>query len=455
MNRYRNYMDRITAPAGLHEKLLAGEPPRRRKSRYAPAFALAAACCLLAAVGLGRPWEADTVRQSLSPTAGVAATPATEESLPPEPGTEHTLMVEDPFQNQPHGFFNVTGLAFPDCTNSGAMLVDYGPPEGWFMERMTAQDIIATLGGTDEVPWVLCWTGFSLDGLVSYTGDGSVWNASIHGVQGETEFTLTLWPGQYPLLSPSYTDAVTEDINGLTVTSWSTCCDSDGDGLDEYTYHVDFQYEDLGVSFTAAGSDSDPASWLACVLAQYGYDGFTTEHLVSRTNGEGFLDLGTATVSGDRQLTQEEAYEEEMSIFFPDPEVLPHGFTFASAGRSWNVDQSTLSILFTRGNDSISIGVTRFPASASLLAPDFQPDEVTAAALEEYGYYVDYFTDYDRGDTPGWRYDAFTIHYPQVDGSTMAVTWSARGIAPSDLAALVNGTALPPPEDGPQVFPLE
>ena len=93
MNRYRNYMDRITAPAGLHEKLLAGEPPRRRKSRYAPAFALAAACCLLAAVGLGRPWAADTVRQSLSPTAGVAATPATEESLPPEPGTEHTLMV--------------------------------------------------------------------------------------------------------------------------------------------------------------------------------------------------------------------------------------------------------------------------------------------------------------------------------------------------------------------------
>ena len=41
MNRYRNYMDRITAPASLHEKLLAGAPPRRQKTKYAPAFALA------------------------------------------------------------------------------------------------------------------------------------------------------------------------------------------------------------------------------------------------------------------------------------------------------------------------------------------------------------------------------------------------------------------------------
>ena len=449
MNRYRNYMDRITAPASLHEKLLAGEAPHHRRNRYAPAFALAAACCLLAVVGLWQPWRG-AVLQDVSPTAGAASTPASTQT-----DQEHTLYVEDPFQGQPHGFFNVTGLAFPDCTNSEAVMVDYGPVGDWFMEQMTAQDIITTLGGKEEVPWVLCWSGFGLDGQVIYLEDGSVWNAAIHGNQGETEFTLTLWPGQYPLLSPIYGDAVTEDVKDLAVTSWSTCYDSDGDGLDEYTYHVDFQYEDLGVSFTVTGSDFDPANWLACVLAQYGYDSFTTEHLVSRTDGEGFLHLGTAVISGDRQLTQEEAYEEEMSIFFPDPEVLPHGFTFASASRSWNVEQSTLSILFTRGNDSISIGVTRFPASASLLAPDFRPGEVTAAALEEYGYYVDYFTDYEPEDTPGWQYDTFTIHYPQTDGSTIAVTWSVRGVSPADLASLVNGTTVALPEGNLQAVPLE
>ena len=55
MNRYRTYMDRITAPSGLHEKLLAGSPPPRRRGKHAPAFALAAACCLLAVVGLWQP----------------------------------------------------------------------------------------------------------------------------------------------------------------------------------------------------------------------------------------------------------------------------------------------------------------------------------------------------------------------------------------------------------------
>ena len=446
MNRYRNYMDRISAPSNLHEKLLAGEPPRRRKARYAPAFALAAACCLLAVVGLWQPWRG-AVLQDVSPTAGVASTPASTQT-----DQEHTLYVEDPFQGQPHGFFNVTGLAFPDCTNSEAVMVDYGPGGDWFMEQMTAQDIITTLGGEEEVPWVLCWSGFGLDGQVIYLDDGSVWNAAIHGIQGETEFTLTLWPGQYPLLSPIYGDAVTEDINGLAVTSWSTCYDCDGDDLDEYTYHVDFQYEDLGVSFTVTGSDFDPANWLANVLAQYGYDGFTTEHLVSRTGGEGFLDLGTAVISDDRELTQEEAYEEEMSVFFPDPEELPLGFRFGGAHRSSDQDLDSLGISFTHDYGYLHIQATRFPAHASLPAPDFQPGEVTAAALEAWGSYGDD----GLWDTSAWQYDTFTLHYPQADGSTVVVSWSAKGISPADLAGLVNGNTMAlPEEDGLRAFPLE
>ena len=70
-------------------------------------------------------------------------------------------------------------------------------------------------------------------------------------------------------------------------------------------------------------------------------------------------------------------------------------------------------------------------------------------------HYIDYFTDYQNGDTPGWQYNTFTVHYPQADGSTMVATWDVKGISPSDLAALVNGTAMAPPEDGPKVFPLE
>ena len=58
-------------------------------------------------------------------------------------------------------------------------------------------------------------------------------------------------------------------------------------------------------------------------------------------------------------------------------------------------------------------------------------------------------------DTSVWQYDAFTLHYPQADGSTIVVTWDVKGVAPADLAGLVTGTAAALPEGGPQVFPLE
>ena len=75
MNRYRNYMDRIHRPRQPSRKLLAGAPPRRQKTKYAPAFALAAACCLLAVVGLWQPWRG-TVPQQVSPPPGWPPPPA-------------------------------------------------------------------------------------------------------------------------------------------------------------------------------------------------------------------------------------------------------------------------------------------------------------------------------------------------------------------------------------------
>lgn len=445
MNRYRNYMDRITVPAGLHEKLLAGKPPRRRRNRYTPAFALAAACCLLAVVGLWQPWAGTTPAQEVSPTAGVAATPGTVESAPPEQDTEHTLTVGgDPFQGQPHTFYDIPVLSFPDCNDSEVMMVDYGPREGWFSEEMTAEDILSIFGGEEEIPWSLCWYHFGLDGTVIYNADGTVYNASIRGVRDTESFTLTLWPGQYPLLSPVYTDAAVQEVDGVEVTSSMVYADTNGDRLYEMTCRATFQVGDLGVDFVYTGEDGDAATWLPCVLlwnATRADGGFTTEHLVPVSISK----------EGSEGLTQEEAYEEDMSIFFPDPDTLPFGFSFESASRTLNGAQDNLTICFSHGYDFILISVTRFPASASLLAPDFQPDEVTSAALENFGRYVDD----DQGDTPGWRYDSFTIHYPQTDGSTMAVTWNVKGVSPSDLAGLVTYRRIPEPESTPQVFPLE
>ena len=444
MNRYRTYMDRITAPSGLHEKLLAGSPPPRRRGKYAPAFALAAACCLLAVVGLWQPWRG-TVPQQVSPTAGVAATPGVVESAPPEQTTEHTLTVGgDPFQGQPHTFFGIPTLSFPDCNDSEAMMVDYGPQEGSFSEPMTAEDILSIFGGGDDVPWSLYWYNFGLDGTVIYNADGTVYNASIQGVRDTESFTLTLWPGQYPLLSTVYTDAAVQEVDGVEVTSSMVYADTNGDRLYEMTCRATFQVGDLGVDFVYTGENGDAATWLPCVLlwnAIQADGGFTTEHLVPASIPE----------EGSQELTQEEAYGEDLAVFLPDPEALPLGFRFGGAHRKLEQNWDTLSVLFTRSYGYLYVQVRRFPEGSTLPQPDFQPEEVTASALEAWGSYGDD----DLWDTPAWVYDAFSIHYPQADGSTIVVTWDVKGVSPADLAGLVTGSDVILPEGGPKVFPLE
>ena len=77
--------------------------------------------------------------------------------------------------------------------------------------------------------------------------------------------------------------------------------------------------------------------------------------------------------------------------------------------------------------------------------------KVTAADLESWGSYGDDAL----WDTATWEYDTFTIHYPQTDGSTMVVTWAAKGISPADLASLVHGTTVALPEGDLQAVPLE
>lgn len=442
MNRYRNYMDRITVPTDLHEKLLAGERPCRRKNRYAPALGLAAACCLLAVVGLWQPW-ADTPTQEVSPTAGVAATPGTAESTPPE--AEHTLIVgDDPFQGQPHSFYGIPTLSFPDCNDSEALMIDWGLPEGWFSEPMTAADILGIFGGGEDVPWSLCWYNFGLDGMVIYAADGTVINASIRGVRDTESFTLTLWPGQYPQRSTVYTDAAVQDVDGVEVTSYMLYADNNDDRRYEMTCRATFQVGDLGMDFVYTGEDGDAATWLPCTFVWNATrtDGtITTEHLVPDSIPE----------PRDEELTLEEAYEEDMAVFFPDPETLPLGFRFGNAHRKLGQGWDSLSILFTQSYGYLYVQVMRFPAYASLAAPNFQPGKVTAADLEEWGSYGDDAL----WDTATWEYDTFTIHYPQTDGSTMVVTWAAKGVSPADLASLVNGNTVALPEDGPRVHLLE
>lgn len=306
MNRYRNYMDRIQAPAGLKARVLAGERPRR--ARPALAVGALAACCLVAAVGGWQMWQGRALAEP-DPTAGVAATPQMSQQAAQE--GDYTLVVEDAFGGQPHNFPDKPVYDYPDCTGSDAIAGDYAYPEGWFEERLSAQEIITVLGGTDKVPWTLDWTGFGLDGTVIYDRDGQPWRITIQGQRGEDTLCLELWPGREPLIDLIYADAGTETVNGMEVTTYSLYHDKDGDGTKEYTYHADYFDGTMGVNFTCTSEEQGTAAWLTSLVVG---SSFTAEGLTAPVDGT-HTDLGTGRPYGSGELTLAQAYEQELAPY--------------------------------------------------------------------------------------------------------------------------------------------
>lgn len=430
MNRYRDYMNRITAPAGLADKVLAGERPRR--TRPALAVGALAACCLVAAVGGWQLWQGRSLAEP-NPTAGVAATPAVTQTIL-ERG--YTLVVEDAFGGQPHSFPNVPGYDYhyPDCTGSDVVIGDYAYPEGWFMELLSAQEIINVLGGTDAVPWTLDWTGFGLSGTVIYDGEGQPWRIEIIGQRGEDTLYLELWPGREPFRDLVYDDASVETVDGMKVTTYSLYYDKDGDDTKEYTYHADYFDGTIGVDFTCTSKDEGIAAWLTNLVV--GHKGFTAEGLDAPKGGNHTVGLGTARLYGSGELTLGEAYQQELAAYLPDRSALPDGFTFESAHWHFDEVEDSLSILWYRGYDTVSVKAALLdPQVGQQLDTDVLPDEITPQAMEQrFGRHVDD----DLGDTPGWRYESFTVHYFRNGEPTVAVTYSIKGLTPEEAAALVN-----------------
>lgn len=370
MNRYRSYMNRIHAPSGLRYRVLEaaerGQRPRRPAHRWIGAGALAA-CFALAFFGGWQAWRYAAHYQP-DPTAGVADPPAVITPAPAE--TEHTLVVEAPFDGQPHGFFAVPALEFADVTGCTPYLIDWDWKGDASVLPLNAQEIITVLGGEDEVPWSLLWSGFGLDGTVTHGEDGRVLLASVTGENGDTSFTLELSPGQLPPGGESYPDAAVQDYDGVAVTAWYTR--PDGDGGPNYTYCVEFLSGDMGVRFTCDSPDQETASWLSCVLVRYAAQadgGFTTEHLVPNSS----------------PVQVETLAECPLSAWLPRDTAIPDGFS--SKGSIWTqglgVDE--LSATWT-GEPSMLIQVVVHRSwSSGAPQADLTIDEVTLDALRELG----------------------------------------------------------------------
>ena len=417
MNRYRSYMNRIHAPSGLRQRVLdaaeRGQRPRRpAMSRWAKA-GLLAACFAAAFFGGWQAWQYAAHYQP-NPTAGVAAPPAV--TAPAE--TEHILVVEDPFGGQPHGFFDVPALEFADCTNSSPYLIDWAWKGDAFQEALSAEEIIAALGSTDEVPWPLLWSGFGLDGTATYDGEGRVLLGSIAGENGATSFTLELSPGQLPPGGVSYPDAAVQDCNGVSVTAWYTR----PDGGENYTYCAEFMDGDTGVSFTCISPDQETASWLTSVLVRYAAQedgGFTTEHLVP-----------DEIPAAGEALTLADVRDNALNSWLPPADALPAGFTFEGGREEQNWGElSLLSAVWNCGEDCIAVTVRRSAGGGDYPEADLVLEDVTANALQGLGRQY-------AGDGALWQWNSLAVDR----GDGVLVEYSLRGLTLDEALGLIWGT---------------
>lgn len=458
-DEYRTYMDRIHAPAGLHEKLLAGEAPAGRGPglvRLIPA----AACCGLVLAGclwgvrLAAGFQGPGVEPALAGTPAPAETPlsgASQASGTPAPvSLNHgpfTLLAEDPFDGQPHGDFALPGVEFTQCS-TGGIAVDYALGSGnQTTVRLTAAEMSRALGGGEsgEVPWSLSWTGFSLTGFAEFGGDEDLLRAVISGQREETTVGLTLTPGQLPPEDVIYGQVEEQayPLNGAPVKAYFIDMENG-----EYLYRAECMSGDTGVRLDVTGPDQEEAAHLVlCFLrAAAGWGSFTTEGLV--------LTPESAVSRVDRVTGLEEAYADELGRYVP--RYVPEGFVYGSGGihTSWNESgYQTIKILAANWNHGYSyvdlmVHQSTGRRSDFVLAPE-EPEiaagGVTAGVLEDIGTYVDG----DKGDVPGWRF-RFAVDYGWEDGSFTIVTYSIKGLSPQEAERMVNScaysmcTGLPP-----------
>ena len=267
-----------------------------------------------------------------------------------------------------------------------------------------------------------------------YDGEGQPWRIEIIGQRGEDTLYLELWLGREPFRDLVYDDAAVTEVDGVDVTTYSLYYDRDGDDTKEYTYHADYFDGAIGVNFTCTSKDEGIAAWLTNLVV--GHKGFTVDGLTTPAGGQ-HMDLGTARLYGSGELTLGEAYQQELAAYLPDQSALPDGFTFESAHWHFDEVEDSLSILWYRGYDTVSVKAALLLDSntGEQLDTDVLPDEITPQAMEQrFGRYVDD----DLGDTPGWRYESFTVHYFRNGEPTVAVTYSIKGLTPEEAAALVN-----------------
>ena len=266
MKQYKSYMDRQEISPAVHENLVnleAGKKSARPWMRYG---ALAACAALIIGVGV---WKLAPAPAQYNGVNGVGDSSDREEVLYGQPGLSFDagFVVSSPAESDKLMFPMIPGINYQDITDRPDAALSRAYMPGSFMVDLEKEDIQTIFWGPEgkpevshpkteqgDLPWMLFWDGYTLQGRAWYDGQGQLMELTIWGENGRYDFELELRLGGLPFtccIDMDRGDEISE-FNGVKVAGWSKVFGRDGD---HYICGSEFMTKnDIGVRFVNRNS---------------------------------------------------------------------------------------------------------------------------------------------------------------------------------------------------------
>ena len=401
MKQYKSYMDRQEISPAVHENLLNLEAGKKSARPWMKYGALAACAALIIGVGAWKLAPAPATTPNPPQSSGQFAA-----GYNPLPGEKDMVESDDLFVvSSPAGggklaFPMIPDINYQDITDQSQLSSDasraYLP--GSFMTNLKKEDVQTIFWGPEgkpqadhpkteqgDLPWMLFWDGYTLQGRALYDGQGQLMELWLWGEQDRASFELELCPGALPFtccIDVNRGDIISE-FNGVSVAGWSQVYDRDGDGQDDYICGSEFMTpNDIGVRFVnqnslaqaeyAPGGDMDlggAQTFNALFVRQALTGGLHLDHLKTAENVPAWREEEFATLDQARQ-------EAGFAPYLPASE--PEGYSAYSGNKEFYSRLSyqegvknTLFVRWSRGYDNVEVAVYRDGCySYNLVSPD-------------------------------------------------------------------------------------
>lgn len=399
MKQYKSYMDRQEISPAVHENLLNLEAGKKSARPWMKYGALAACAALIIGVGAWKLAPAPATTPNPPQSSGQFAA-----DYNPLPGEKDVVESDDLFVvSSPAGggklaFPMIPDINYQDITDQSQLSSDasraYLP--GSFMTNLKKEDVQTIFWGPEgkpqadhpkteqgDLPWMLFWDGYTLQGRALYDGQGQLMELWLWGEQDRASFELELCPSALPFtccIDANRGDIISE-FNGVSVAGWSQVYDRDGDGQDDYICGSEFMTKnDIGVRFVNRNSlmrveyEQDGSMDLggaqafnALFVRQALTDGgLYLDHLAENENIPAWREESFSTLAQARQ-------EADFAPYLPTAE--PKGYNEFYGRLSYQEGRSNdLFVRWSRGYDNVEVCIYRDGYySYNLVSPD-QPE---------------------------------------------------------------------------------